>query len=223
MRRHDPLVPPRVRTSNAEIYAAALSGEPCSVLGPAGNVLDMPVDRWCAVADASDSRLLDHCTGSTIDIGCGPGRMTAALTVRGVQAVGIDVVPEAVAQARARGASAVVRDVFGQVPGEGLWDVALLADGNIGIGGDPVALLRRVREILQARGRVVADLARPGGGRGTRTLRLRVGELTSAPFAWAVVSPEAVRDVAAEAGFRVESVEREGRRWFADLRVGRSR
>ena len=55
-----------------------------------------------------------------------------------------------------------MRDVFGPLPGEGRWDTALLADGNIGIGGDPVALLARVRELLAPEGRVVVDLAAPG-------------------------------------------------------------
>ena len=35
----------------------------------------------------------------------------------------------------------VRRDLFGALPGEGTWSHVLLADGNIGIGGDPVTLL----------------------------------------------------------------------------------
>ncbi|MDQ3615450.1 MAG: SAM-dependent methyltransferase [Actinomycetota bacterium] len=147
--------------------------------------------------------------------------MTLALTRRGSRALGLDVVPEAVAQANSRGAQAVVGDVFAGVPGEGCWDTALLADGNIGIGGDPVTLLRRVRQLLRPSGMVVVDLARPGTGLATRTLRLRVGKLTSEPFTWTAVSAEALHDVAGASGYCVESIERVGSRWFAALRAGR--
>ena len=108
--------------------------------------------RWADPADARDRALLRRCGGPVLDIGCGPGRMSEHLAHQGVAVLGIDVVPEAVAQTRARGASALHRDVFDRLPGEGRWTCALLADGNIGIGGDPVALLRRV-----------AHLLRPGG------------------------------------------------------------
>ncbi len=63
--------------------------------------------------------------------------------------LGIDVVPEAVEQTRRRGASALQRDLFDALPGEGRWQTALLADGNVGIGGDPVALLARTRDLVQ--------------------------------------------------------------------------
>ena len=54
------------------------------------------------------------------------------------------MVPEAVAQTPDRGVAAIRRNVFDALPGEGRWRTALLADGNIGIGGDPAALLRRL-------------------------------------------------------------------------------
>ena len=101
--------------------------------------------------------MLAHCVGPTLDVGCGPGRMSAHLAGRGRCVLGIDVVREAVDQTRARGVSALLRDVFAPLPGEGRWDTALLADGNIGIGGDPVALLRRVAHAARA--------GRPRGGR----------------------------------------------------------
>ena len=90
-------------------------------------------------------------------------------------ALGIDVVHEAVGQTRARGAAALRRDIFGAVPGEGRWQTALLADGNVGIGGDPVALLRRLRRLLLPGGRVVVEVAPPGVTHpvGARDARVR--------------------------------------------------
>lgn len=114
-------------------FAAALRGEPCRIIGPGAETRTMPTWRWRWAADAGDHELLRRCHGATVDIGCGPGRMTHALLSRGVTALGIDVVHEAIRQTRARGGMALRRDVFSALPGEGRWATALLADGNIGI------------------------------------------------------------------------------------------
>ena len=81
---------------------------------------------------------------------------------------------------------------------------ALLADGNIGIGGDPVALLRRVAAVLAPGGWVVADVAPPGHGDAHRhDLELECGGHRSDPFPWTVLGAEAVAEVAHAAGLRV--------------------
>jgi hypothetical protein len=48
--------------------------------------------------------------------------------------------------------------VFDRVPGEGIWQTALLVDGNVGIGGDIPALLSRCRDLLAASGEIVVEL-----------------------------------------------------------------
>jgi hypothetical protein len=146
--------------------------------------------------------------------------MSVALAAHGVCALGIDVVPEAVARTRARGASAILRDVFGRVPAEGRWHTALLADGNIGIGGDPVRLLRRVSELVSDEGRLLVDLSEPGLGVATRALRLQVGGHWSELFAWSVLAPEALPEAAAGAGLRIREVRQHRGRWFAVLDKG---
>ncbi len=112
-----------------------------------------------------DRSLLDRCRGPALDVGSGPGRLTVALAERGVPVLGIDIRPGAVAAARSAGALVMLRDVFGRVPGAGRWMTVLLADGTIGIGGDPAALLRRAGELLAPQGRALVELA-PAGGRG---------------------------------------------------------
>ena len=119
--------------------------------------------------------------------------------------------------ARRRGGVALVRDVFDAVPGEGRWRTALLADGNIGIGGDPRALLARVRELLAQGGRVVADLAPPGAGVQTRLLRLRTTAMQCRPFPWSVVGVDAIGAVAVGSGLTVRRLRTHGDRWFAVL------
>ncbi len=203
-------------------FTAALRGEHCRIFGLGHDVQAMPAWRWRGDADAGDHQLLARCQGSTVDIGCGPGRMTHALLCLGVRALGIDVVQEAVRQTRRRGALALQRDVFSPLPAEGRWETALLADGNIGIGGDPVRLLRRVAELIVDGGRVVIDLSRPGGHVSVHHIGLEVAGRRSQPFPWAIVPADRIEQLAAEASLRVlEVVEHDGR-WFAALQKSSS-
>ena len=135
--------------------------------------------------------------------------------------LGIDVVPEAVRLSLGRGVTALLRDVFDPIPGEGRWGSALLADGNIGIGGDPVALLERVRQLVAPAGRVVVELAPPGTGVRTRHVRLETEIGRSEPFAWTLVGTDAIAAVAAASGLEVVSHHRFGDRFGAVLVVAR--
>lgn len=121
------------------VYARGLTSRSLRAVDDTGREMGMGVTRWLEPASCDDEVLLAHCTRNTLDVGCGPGRLSAALSETGVSAVGIDVSAEAVKLARQRGAIALRRDVFSCVPGQGRWPSLLLADGNIGIGGDPVA------------------------------------------------------------------------------------
>ncbi|WP_393916595.1 class I SAM-dependent methyltransferase [Halostreptopolyspora alba] len=122
-----------------------------------GWLLPLEVERWCDQADSADMAVLRRCEGPVLDIGCGPGRLVAALAAHGSRALGIDVHPAAVARAVHSGGSALCRSVFDGLPGEGRWGTALLLDGNIGIGGAPEALLRRVAEITAPRGLLLVE------------------------------------------------------------------
>lgn len=208
----------RARVSIPEAFTAFLRGHPCTVVGLASGPTELPLDRWSAEADASDRLVLDNCQGPTLDIGCGPGRMTEQLTRLGLPALGIDVIAEAVQQTRARGCAARRCDVFGPVPSEGRWQTALLADGNVGIGGDPVRLLRRVRALICPGGQVVVDLAPAGTSSGIHTLRIESEQLVSRPFRWAVLGPEAITALAGEAGLVVTRLHEHHGRWFCVLR-----
>lgn len=173
--------------------------------------------RWVGVADSSDRLVLEHCLGSTIDLGCGPGRMAEALHLAGLRVLGVDLAAEAVTAARRRGVNAIQRNILGPLPREGLWDTALLADGNIGIGGDPRHLLSRARGLLAPGGRVVVDLASPGTGLQRHTVALSVAGRMSRPFRWASLGVDSLAAVAAEAELAVRSVHELPGRWFAIL------
>jgi SAM-dependent methyltransferase len=178
----------------------------------------LDLELWDRPVDAHDEALLDLCVGPTIDVGCGPGRLAAGLAERGHVVLGIDVLGPAVGTAVRRGASALCRDVFDTLPGEGRWRTALLADGNIGIGGDPASLLRRLRELLARDGRVVADLAPPGTPLDSGWATLRYGrDSTSTRFRWSVVGVDDVDRLAATSGLLVGDVLDLGDRWCAVL------
>ena len=172
---------------------------------------ELSVARWHADADGGDSVLLDACTGPTLDVGCGPGRLVAALLSRHVEALGVDVSPEAVRRTTERGGVAIRRDVFDLLPGEGLWQHVLLADGNIGIGGDPVLLLRRVRQLLRPSGTVVVEVEPPGSGLTVGQARVRAEGFEGQWFPWAWSDAESLT---ADGFFLVWQRERAGR-WFA--------
>ena len=151
-------------------FDAALAASDATLLDSDGGQAVLPVRRWSEPADADDAWLLDRCTGPTVDLGCGPGRLLAALARRGVQALGVDHSPVAQEQCRARGVVMLRRDVFARVPGEGRWSHVLLADGNIGIGGDPLRLLERAAGLLAAAGRCSwRPIPRPRGTGGARS------------------------------------------------------
>ena len=88
---------------------------------------------------------------------------------------------------RARGGSALLRDVFRTLPAEGRWRTLLLADGNIGIGADPVALLQPLPRAAEPagrgrrRGRPRRDEGRADGGDPARSARPAVGAAAVGP------------------------------------------
>jgi SAM-dependent methyltransferase len=185
-----------------------------------GQRLSLPVADWSAAATDEELALLDSVRPAVLDIGCGPGRIAHGLGARGIPALGIDVAPAALVSAARRGATVLERSVFDRLPGEGRWGTALLFDGNIGIGGDPVALLGRCGELLVAGGDLLVEVAGPGAVTGSEQVRLCSRDGEPGPwFCWATVSVDKIETVAAAAGLCMGRVECRGDRYFAWLRV----
>ena len=154
--------------------------------------LDAALDRWLGSCDAADRTVLDRCTGATLDVGCGPGRLVAERRSPGVLSVGIDVNDVAVQITRDRGGAAVRADVFGPVLEQIDWETLVLLDGNLGIGGDPARLFGRCAELLAPGGVLVVETEAPGRGRGRGRRRLESATEVGQWFPWATLDPDGV-------------------------------
>ncbi|MBW8792035.1 MAG: class I SAM-dependent methyltransferase [Streptomyces sp.] len=204
-------------------YEAALrSAAPLRLRTHVGELVHLDVGRWLGGTDAADTTVLDRCRGPVLDVGCGPGRFVAALTARGVPALGVDIAEGAVALTRRAGHPALLRDVFGDVPGAGRWPTVLVMDGNVGIGGDPVRLLTRLVGLLAASGRLIVE-AHPDPARDEQLqVRFAVdgGRPTGPEFGWAQVGIDALAGYATAARARVVETWTAGGRPFAVIARG---
>ncbi len=178
----------------------------------------LPLDRWLAPADAVDELILADVEAPVLDLGCGPGRHLAALRAAGKHGLGVDLSPVAVQLARDRGANAINGSLWSQVPNAGVWRTILLLDGNIGIGGAPILLLRRAGELLARGGSILVETDPPGTPTHRIRVRLEASGVVSEWFRWARVGVDGVAGIAAPAGFVVDGVRSLAGRTFVTLR-----
>ncbi|MGR2752535.1 class I SAM-dependent methyltransferase [Agromyces arachidis] len=169
-----------------------------------GSFRPLDAGSWVRPAGRADLTVLDRVAGPVLDIGCGPGRMLHAAGRRSLPALGIDVASHAVEHARRAGALVLRRSVFDRVPLEGRWRSVLLMDGNIGIGGDPEALLRRCAQLAAPDGEMLVEVdADPEVAIVDRCTLVDADGRESSPFPWARVGWSAVSAVAAAADLAV--------------------
>lgn len=202
------------------MYDRALGGEHCWIRREDGRVSRLPVGSWLGGIDADtvfDEKLISLCHGPTIDLGCGPGRLVAHLVNRGVPAMGVDLSETAVTLARNSGAPAIQRDVFEPLPGAGRWQTALLADGNVGLGGDPARVLRRAAQLLRRGGQCLAEFDSTTTGIDDGWVRLESMSTIGPWFRWAVVGVGSIPTLADQAGLTVTDIHRIGGRVVAAL------
>ncbi|MFI8946699.1 class I SAM-dependent methyltransferase [Streptomyces sp. NPDC053750] len=222
-----PSAPPAARSWEAcDPYAAALRAGrgPLFLRRTDGWLLPLNVERWCARADAVDLEVLDRCEGAVLDVGCGPGRLVAELAARGRTVLGIDVSEAAVARTVRTGGQSLRRSVFEPLPGEGRWDTVLLMDGNIGIGGDPGALLARVAAVLAPGGLLIAETAQADVDERAHVQVVddTDGRAPGSPFPWARVGTRALLRHAASGGWRTADQWTSEERRFVALRSSKS-
>ena len=97
----------------------------------------------------------------------------------------------------------------------------LLADGNVGIGGDPDALLARCARLLHPLGRLLCETDPPGTGLRRMLTRLEPPDgPASTWFPWAHLDPESLAQAAAAHGLDSAALWTDGGRWFTELAPG---
>ena len=201
-----------------DLFTGSVSHPTLRLVGRDGaDVVPLPVHRWQEPPSPEELAVLARCTGPVLDVGCGPGRHVIALIKAGQGALGIDDSAAAVHTARRLGAPVVRASVFADVPAAGCWGTALLLDGNVGIGGDPVLLLRRIHALLSPAGTALVELDPPGVAPGRFHAWVEHGGKTGPRFPWARVGPAQLRSVASRAGFDVGEMWQSASRWFAQL------
>ena len=204
------------------LYDRALTGERCWIRHQDGSVHGLAVHSWLGRLrsdHAFDQTMVGLCDGPTIDLGCGPGRLVANLVARGVPALGNDQSATAVELARRSGAPALRRDVFGPLPGAGRWSTVLLADGNVGIGGDPWRVLLRAADLLRTGGQCVAEFDCTTTGVQKRWVRLESARTVGPWFRWASVGVDGARSLAGDVGLTITTMRTVGNRALATLAV----
>jgi SAM-dependent methyltransferase len=216
------------------LYDRALGGERCWVRHEDGQVRALPAHRWLgtrccsdgtagppdALDEVFDEAVTQMCTGPTIELGCGPGRLVARLFQRGIPALGIDRSAVAIRLAGLGGAPALLGDVFAPLPGMGLWQTVLLVDGNVGLGGDPRRIMARATELLGRGGRCVAEFDAEAIGIRAGWVRLESAGAVGPWFRWATVGLDSAAALAAQVGLTLTSVSLIGGRVIATLVAG---
>ena len=210
------------------LYDRALGGERCWIRHEDGEVRALPAHRWLgarcpsngsvdALDEGFDEAVTQMCSGPTIELGCGPGRLVARLFERGIPALGIDRSATAIRLAGRGGAPALLGDVFEPLPGMGRWQTVLLVDGNVGLGGDPRRILGRAAELLRCGGRCVAEFEADAVGIRERWVRLESACDVGPWFRWASVGVDSAATLAAQVGLTLTSVRLIGGRVIASL------
>lgn len=195
------------------IYESAAAGGACWSRNHHGHRRELPMARWIGGPQSTpedrlaDEHVLRHCSlRPTLDLGCGPGRFTAALQQRGGPALGVDCSAAAVEMTRTRGATAIRRDLFAPLPAEGTWDQILLTDGNIGIGGNPVRILRRAADLLAHGGLVIVEIESRGAALCHELLRWETEQHVGHWFPWSRVGAGSLGGIAQAAGLTLSYI-----------------
>ena len=204
----------------AELYGRGLEGrERLIARAEGGRARTLPIACWLGAPTMADESCCGMRSGRSSMLAAGPAVTCSRLRDAACPPSASTSRRRRCESRRARGAAAIEGSIFERVRGAGTWGSALLLDGNVGIGGDPVALLRRIGALLAPGGRILVELARPGAASGRRRMRLELAAAASPWFDWATVSAADVAVLAGASGLDVRERWSVRGRWFAVLEL----
>lgn len=183
-----------------------------------------PPARW----GNHERQALRLARGRVLDIGCGAGRHALVLQERGLDVLGIDQSPLAIKTARARGLKCARVVPIEKVTAKlGVFDTILMLGSNFGLFANArqtQVLLRRFHALTSADARIIAEsndiygttnpvhLAYQRRNRRRRRMagqirfRVRYHHRATPYFDYLMVSPEEMRQLAADTGWHVAQV-----------------
>ncbi|MFW0797230.1 class I SAM-dependent methyltransferase [Gordonia sp. CPCC 205515] len=205
-----------------DVFDAVFAADRCMLHHADGSVRMLPLARWrgedhTGAERAFDLEVVARCRSATIDLGCGPGRLVRALAARNVVALGVDRSQVAVTIAEHHGTAILHRDIFDPLPREGHWSTALLIDGNIGIGDDPLRVIQRARRLIRRGGSILVEIDPDVEHVEHDTVRVESVAGLGDWFGWARVGLLGIEDIAHESGLIVGTTWQVADRHVAEL------
>lgn len=162
---------PRIGDVYGAVLADALDGKPAKEIVERDDGFVMVFDARYLLApfkqwdDADERRAMRFVRGRVLDVGCGGGRVCLHLQERGLEVVGIDSSPAAVAICKRRGVRDVRVCAIDAVDDSlGLFDTVVMLGQNFGMLGSRARarrLLGRFVRVTTPRGRIVAETFDP--------------------------------------------------------------
>jgi SAM-dependent methyltransferase len=146
-----------------------------------------------------------------LDLGCGDGRLTLDAAARGARMVGVDLSPDLVAAARARGLDVQVADAAALPYPDASFD-GVLSNAALHWMTAPEPVLGEIARVLKPGGRFVGEMGAAGNvativGAIVNALAQRGIEVTRA-YPWYFPTPDQYRGQLTAAGFTVDRLER---------------
>lgn len=185
-----------------------------------------------------ERRICAGLDGRVLDVGCGAGRHAAVLAADGLDVVGVDTSPGAVAVARARGVDARAGSATALPGGLGTFDAVLLLGNNVGLLGSAATapeVLAELARVTAPGGRLLLSGLDPfdtddrehldyhrwnrerGRLPGQCRIRLRDGRLATEWFDYLFLSEPELRAFVDPSPWRLTRWEREGHGYAVEL------
>lgn len=192
-----------------------LTTESLSLVSSSGEEWSLNVDRWLGPASAADTHALTRTNGRVLDVGSGPGRMLKAGSKMGIDIEGVDTDLSTALSLQKLGYTVHTGDIMDvDLPS---YESFLLMDGNLGMTGDPIGLLRRLCTLRTKNAVLIVEVESPLEKTRTELVRLKTNSTLSGSFYWSWVTVQDLGLIAETGGWQLQQIWEENDRYFGEL------